>query len=78
MKKFIQNSTNISWALFLLLSFFLLCGEKPIGADPDLERYNAETQIIWGGWAISLIAATLLSCFQFMAWCRGKGKPEHF
>ena len=78
MKKFIQNSTNISWALFLLLSLFLLCGERPIGPDPDLERYDQETQVLLGGCVISLIAATLLSCFQFMAWCRGKGKPEHF
>ena len=78
MKKFIQNSTNISWALFLILSFFLLCGEEPIGADPDLDKYYQEREILFGAWTISLITATLLSCFQFMAWCRGKGRPEHF
>lgn len=77
MKKFIQNTTNILWALFLLLTLFLLCGEPPIGADPDLDRYHQETQILFGAWVISLITATLLSCFQFMAWCRGEGKPTN-
>jgi hypothetical protein len=44
----------------------------------DLKNLDPGTQVLLEGWAISLIAATLLSCFQFMAWCRGKGKPEHF
>ena len=78
MKKFIENSINISWALFLLFTLLVICGEPPIGPDPDLDRYHQETQILLGGWVISLISATLLSCFRFMAWCRGKDKPEHF
>lgn len=75
MRKFIQNTTNISWALFGILTLLIVCGHD---GPMDLKNLDPGTQVLLEGWAISLIAATLLSCFQFMAWCRGKGKPEHF
>jgi len=66
MKKFIQNGIGISWSLFLLLTLFILCGEPPIGADPDLDKYHQETQMLLGGWVITLGMSILFTCFHYM------------
>jgi hypothetical protein len=72
MQKFIQNTMNLSWTLFGILTLLIICGEPPIGADPDLEKYHRESQILFGIWVVLLEIAVIFTCIRMFMVSRGR------
>jgi len=72
MQKFIQNTMALSWTLLIILSLLIICGEPPIGADPDLEKYHRESQILFGIWVVLLQIAVIFTCIKLFIVSRGR------
>lgn len=72
MQKFIQNTMALSWTLLIILSLLIICGEPPIGADPDLEKYDRENQILFGIWVVLLEIAVIFTCIRMFMVARGR------
>jgi hypothetical protein len=73
MKKFIENIMMISWLLLGLLTFLIICGEPPIGADPDLDKYHREVEMLLNAWVFFLCSGTVFSLLTYLV-----RKSKHF
>ena len=72
MQKFIQNTMALSWTLLIILSLLIICGEPPIGADPDLDKYHRESQMLFGAWVVTLEVAVIFTCIKLFIVSRGR------
>ena len=66
MKKFIEQATGVFWFVLLLLTLLILMGEPPIGADPDMDRYHAESRMMVHGWVVVLCIATTFTFLKYL------------
>jgi hypothetical protein len=69
MQKFIQNTMNLSWALFGILTLLIVCGHD---GPMDLKNLDSGTQIVLGAWVVLLEIAVIFTCIRMFMVVRGR------
>jgi hypothetical protein len=69
MQKFIQNTMNLSWTLFGILTLLIVCGHD---GPMDLKNLDPGTQIVLGAWVVLLEVAGIFTCIRMFMVARGR------
>lgn len=69
MQKFIQNTMNLSWTLFGILTLLIVCGHD---GPMDLKNLDQGTQIVLGAWVVLLEVAVIFTCIRMFMASRGR------